>query len=113
MDHSAERPLRDRLTISETDAGRVVIDWAEPGCTTTRLLSARDARTMGEWLIAPAVMTPEDAATFLRIKAKDARSALRTLRKKGLKGIMLSGRILFPLDEVVAFIKRESETNPR
>ena len=60
-----------------------------------------------------AVMTPEDAATVLRLKAKDARSALRTLRKKGLKGIMLSGRILFPLDEVVAFVERELETNPR
>ena len=60
-----------------------------------------------------AVMTPEDAATVLRLKAKDARSAFRTLRKKGLKGIMLSGRILFPLDEVVAFVERELETNPR
>ena len=62
---------------------------------------------------APYMMTATDAATFLRIKAKDSQDALRTLRKKGLKGIMLSGRILFPLDEVVAFIKRESETNPR
>ena len=62
---------------------------------------------------APYVLTATDAATFLRIKAKDANSALRTLRKKGLKAVMLSGRILFPLDEVVAFIKREVETNPR
>ena len=46
-----QRPLRDRLTISETDSGRVVLDWAEPGYVTTRLLSAHDARLMGEWLI--------------------------------------------------------------
>ena len=52
QDHTTDpRPLKDRLTISETDAGRVVVDWAEPGCTTTRLLSAADARLMGEWLI--------------------------------------------------------------
>ena len=62
---------------------------------------------------APAVMTAKDAATFLRITAKDSQDALRTLRKKGLKGIMLSGRILFPLPEVVAFVEREVETNPR
>ena len=48
---TSQRPLKARLTVTETDAGRVVIDWAEPGCTTTRLLSARDARLMGEWLL--------------------------------------------------------------
>ena len=46
-----QRPLRDRLTISETESGRVVIDWAERDCTTTRLLSPSDARLMGEWLL--------------------------------------------------------------
>ena len=51
MDNSPERPLRDRLTVSETDGGQVVIDWAEPGYVTTRLLTASDARLMGEWLI--------------------------------------------------------------
>ena len=45
---------------------------------------------------APYVMTPENAARFLRLTAKDASAALRTLRKKGLKGIMLSGQIRFP-----------------
>ena len=62
---------------------------------------------------APAVMTPEDAATFLRIKAKGVRSALRTLRGKGLRTVMFGGEIRYPLDEVVAFIERELETNPR
>lgn len=62
---------------------------------------------------APYVMTATDAATFLRIKAKDSQDALRTLRKKGLKAVMLSGRIVFPLAEVVTFVERELETNPR
>ena len=61
MDH-AERSLRDRLTISETDAGLVVVDWAEPGCTTTRLLSASDARTMGEWLLEAAAKAERSRA---------------------------------------------------
>ncbi len=52
QDHTTnQRPLRDRLTVSETDTGQVVIDWAEPGCVTTRLLSAHDARLMGGWLL--------------------------------------------------------------
>lgn len=62
MDHPPERPLKDRLTISETDGGRVVVDWAEPGCTTTRLLSARDARLMGEWLLEAAAKAERSQA---------------------------------------------------
>ena len=62
MDHSAERPLRDHLTIEETGNGLVVVDWTEPGCTTTRLLSARDARLMAEWLIESAAKAERSQA---------------------------------------------------
>ena len=62
---------------------------------------------------APAVMTPEDAAAFLRLKAKDVRSALRTLRGKGLRTVMFGGEVRYPLSEVMAFVEREVETNPR
>ena len=51
QNHSPERLLKARLTVTETDAGQVCIDWVERGCTTTRLLSASDARLMGEWLL--------------------------------------------------------------
>ena len=57
-----QRPLRDRLTISETDSGRVVLDWTEPGCTTTRLLSASDARLMAEWLLESAAKAERSQA---------------------------------------------------
>ena len=62
---------------------------------------------------APYMMTAKDAATFLRIKAKDAQDALRTLRKRGLKSIMLSGRIVFPLAELMRFINRQLKDDPR
>ena len=62
---------------------------------------------------APFVLTAEDAARFLRIKAKDVKSSLRTLRKKGLRSILVGGQIRFPLPEVVAFVEREVEENPR
>ena len=62
---------------------------------------------------APYMMTATDAATFLRIKANDAQDALRTLRKKGLKAIMLSGRIVFPLAELMQFIDRQLKDDPR
>ena len=51
-DHTTDqRLLKDRLTIDATESGQVVIDWAERGYVTTRLLSAHDARLMAEWLI--------------------------------------------------------------
>lgn len=41
-----------------------VVDWAEPGYVTTRLLSAHDARLMGEWLLKSAAKAErsQDAA---------------------------------------------------
>ena len=62
QNHSAERPLRDRLTVAETESGKVCIDWAERDYVTTRLLSASDARLMAEWLI-------ESAAKAERLQA--------------------------------------------
>ena len=62
---------------------------------------------------APYLLTAKDAATFLRIKAKDSQDALRTLRKKGLKAVMLSGRIVFPLAELMRFIDRQIKDDPR
>lgn len=63
QDHTtSQRPLKDRLTVAETDGGRVVIDWAETGYVTTRLLSPVDARTMGEWLIKAAAKAERSQA---------------------------------------------------
>ena len=62
---------------------------------------------------APAVMTPEDAATFLRLKASDVRSALRTLRGKGLRTVMFGGEIRYSLDEVLRFIDSQIKDEPR
>ena len=63
QEHTTDpRPLKDRLTIGETDTGQVVVDWAERDCTTTRLLSADDARLMGEWLLEAAAKAERSQA---------------------------------------------------
>ena len=72
-----------------------------------------DSRTvhMPDGNPAPEILEPAEVAKFLRIEAKGVMGVLRTLRKRGLGYVRISGRVMFPLTEVLAFMQRESETN--
>lgn len=62
---------------------------------------------------APLVMTPDEAAELLRIEGVDVKDTLARYRKEGvLRGTRLSGRVLYTLPEIMAFLKKQTEAVP-
>jgi hypothetical protein len=63
---------------------------------------------------APYLMTHEELVEFLRIQVKFPRAAVERMRKVlGLKAVQVSRRVLFRLPDVLDFIEKSQERNPR
>ena len=65
----------------------------------------------------PALLTEEEAITFLRIdqmQVKNPSATLRRYRDGGLlKAIQISRELLYPLSSLINFIERQIEEAPR
>lgn len=59
---------------------------------------------------APLVMTPEEAGKLLRIEGVNVQTTLDRYRKEGrLRGTQVSGRVLYTVPEILAFLKKQTE----
>lgn len=62
---------------------------------------------------APYVLTEEETIRLLRMEVEDPYSALKRYRDKGLKGTQLGKNVRFQLPDVLDFLERHREDNPR
>ena len=63
---------------------------------------------------APYMMTLGEVAEFLRLDVKHVRHSVdRLRRRKGLKAVQVGQRVLYPVDEVMAWVERQKKEAAR
>lgn len=79
--------------------------------TATIYLPATDDRPVEP---APYLLTGEDAIRFLRLGGADPQRTLQRYRSSGrLKAVQVGKQLRYTLPDLVAFIERTRQTNPR
>ena len=61
----------------------------------------------------PLFLTLEELILLLRIRVRFPEKTIERMRHRGLKGVQVSKRVLFRLDNVLEFMDMEQERNPR
>jgi hypothetical protein len=63
--------------------------------------------------LAPYVLTEAEVLRLFRMEVEDPYSALRRYRGKGLKGTQLGKNVRYQLPDVLDFLERQRDANPR
>lgn len=64
---------------------------------------------MPDGRIAPSVLTPEEAAAFLRIEGSNPDRTLKYFRDEGeLRGVIIGRRLRYRLEDIVRFLEVKS-----
>jgi len=58
-------------------------------------------------------MTSKELIEFFRLNVRFPEKTIERMRKKGLQAVQVSKHVLFKLDDVLDFLKKEQQRNPR